>query len=133
MAGHEKELYFAHSLDIVWILALFYAIYGGDPPREEQAAETTELLARGLVGHMSGSKTEAPKDAVEKMAKLGMKVMMHLDGKPTEIKSSQEFYALNLQQRLPVKTCVRLSDGSEFCWVGRFSPPWFLKVAAPNS
>jgi hypothetical protein len=127
MAGHEKELYFAHSLDIAWIIALWHWIHGGDPLREEQTAETTELLARGLVGHLNGAKTEAPKDAVERMAKLGIKVIVHADGKPREIQSTEEFYEINL--RVPLqKTCVRLSDGSTFCWVGRFSPPWFVKA-----
>jgi hypothetical protein len=130
MAGHEKELYFAHSLDIAWIIALWHFIHGGDPAREEQTAETTELLARGLVGHLSGANTEAPKDAVERMAKLGIKVILHVDGKPIEMQSTKEFYEINMRGPLQ-KTCVTLEEGLTFCWVGRFSPPWF--VNAPNS
>ena len=131
MTSYEKKLYFAHSLDIAWIIALWLWIHGGDPAPDEQIAETTELLARGLVGHLSGRRTEAPKDAVEKMAQLGMKVILHVEGKPVEVKSTQEFYEINLRgQGLLPKTCVRLNDGSTICWVGRFSPPWFVKVEA---
>jgi ABC-type glycerol-3-phosphate transport system substrate-binding protein len=128
MAGHEKELFFAHSLDIVWIIALWHWIHGGDPYPEEQAAETTELIARGLVGHLSGTKAKAPTDAVEKLAKLGMKVMMHVEGKPNEIKSTKEFYEVSERLRFPTKTCIRLGDGSEFCWGGLFWPPWAIPV-----
>ena len=129
MAGHEKELYFAHSLDIAWIIALWHWIHGGDPLRDEQTAETTELLARGLVGHLGCAKPETPKDAVEKLAKLGMKIILHADGKPIEIQSTKEFYEVSLRLGgLLQKTCVRLNDGSTFCWVGRFSPPWFVKA-----
>ena len=131
MTIREKELYFAHSLDVAWIIALWLRIHGGDPAPDAQISETTELLARGLVGHLNATRTEAPKDVIEKMAKLGIKVSVHAEGKPVEINSTQEFYEMNLRgQGLPPKTCVRLNDGSTFCWVGRFSPPWFLKVAA---
>src|SRR5690348_2277791 len=123
----EKELYFAHSLDAAWIIALWLWIHGGDPAPFELADETTELLARGLVGHLNGARSEAPRDAIEKMAKLGIQVTLHTEGKPVEVKSTREFYDIysRAQGVLP-KTCVRLNDGSTFCWVGRFSPAWFL-------
>jgi hypothetical protein len=49
----EQELYFAHTLDAAWIITLWHWIHGGDPMQETEAAQTTELLTRGLVGHMA--------------------------------------------------------------------------------
>ncbi len=132
MAIDKKELYFAHSLDIAWILALWHFIHGGDSGPEGEVGDTTELLARALAGHLTGAKGAAPTDAIEKMAKLGMKVTMHPDGQRTEIKSTKEFYALSARQGMPIKACVTLADGVEFCWTGRFSPPWFVSAKAPN-
>jgi len=74
MAIDERELYFAHTLDVAWIIALWYWIHGGDPVHEGVTAQTTELMARALVGHLSDRKAEAPKDIIEKLGELGIKV-----------------------------------------------------------
>lgn len=54
------------------------------------------------------------------------------NGQRTEIKSTKEFYALSARQGMPIKACVTLADGVEFCWTGRFSPPRFVSAKAPN-
>jgi hypothetical protein len=51
MAGHEKELYFAHSLDIVWILALFNAIYGVARGAERLRRLQSETRAVAALNH----------------------------------------------------------------------------------
>jgi hypothetical protein len=128
MAINQKELYLTHSLDIAWIIALWHHIHGGDPAPNEQFAETTDLIARGLVGHLNAGKAEAPKDAIEKLAKLGMKVTMKENDQHTEIKSTQDFHAASGKVHgIPV-FCISLADGSQFCWLGRFIPPFLTKA-----
>lgn len=132
MTAISKELYFAHSLDVAWIIALWHWIHGGDPIRNGQVADTSDLLARGLAGHLSGLKTEAPANAIEKLAKLGIKVTVRAEGKGTEVRTTKEFLELSARLvhggLLPIY-CITLADGvSEFCWAGRYIPP-FLTVA----
>lgn len=67
MAVDDRELYFAHTLDVAWIITLWHWIHGGDPLRDSESAKSTELIARGLVGHMARGRTEAPKEIVEKL------------------------------------------------------------------
>ena len=82
MAIDEREIYFAHTLDVAWIIALWHWIHGGDPARDGLAAQTTELMARALVGHLSDRKTEAPKDIVEKLG-IGSFQSHLVQGPPT--------------------------------------------------
>jgi len=93
MAIDERELYFAHTLDIAWIIALWHFIHGGDPSHDPATAQTTELMARALVGHMSSTsgKTATPKDVIEKLGKLGIKMVIKEDGQQTELKSTKQF------------------------------------------
>jgi hypothetical protein len=129
-----KEIYFAHSLDIAWIIALYRAVHGGDPPpplgeTELERDNTTELIARGLVGHLAGPNAGAPANMIENLMKLGMKVHVKSEEQRTEIKSTKEFKALTLNHRgLPLIICIMLADGSEFCWAARFPPPFLIKV-----
>src|SRR5277367_1309029 len=74
MVVDEKELYFAHTLDVAWIITLWHWIHGGDPLRDSESAKTTELLARGLVGHMARGSAEAPREIIEKLSQLGIKI-----------------------------------------------------------
>lgn len=130
MAIDEKGLYFAHSLDIAWIIALWHWIHGGDPIREKQLADTTDLLARGFVGQLSGTNAEVPTNIIEKLSKLGMKVHVKSECKGTEVKSTKEFQEISARLVhggiLPIY-CIMLADGSEFCWAGHSIPP-FLTV-----
>ena len=49
------EIEFAHELDISWLIALWFAIHGGDPSPEGvklEVSEETYALANGLVQHL---------------------------------------------------------------------------------
>jgi hypothetical protein len=131
MAIEEKELYFAHSLDVAWIIALWHWIHGGDPAANPQSADTTELIARGLVGHLSGTKPEVPKNIIEKLAKLGINVTVKSKNQHTQIKSTAELHAVSKQHGglLPMY-CITLADGAEFCWRGRFVSEFFMREKA---
>ena len=131
MGINERELYLAHSLDIAWIIALWHYIHGGDPAFQPQSADTTELIARGLVGHLSGDKPEAPNQIVEKLAKLGIKVSAKFEGERTAIKTTSELHEVSKRHQglIPIY-CITLADGGEFCWAGRFIPPFLTTTKA---
>lgn len=124
MGIDERELYFAHTLDVAWIIALWHWIHGGDPLREGVAAQTTELMARALVGHLSDRKAEAPKDIIEKLSQLGIKVSVKVGNQQTEIKSTKEFHERMTEEQegnRPIP-CMSIIDGHPVCW----SPIWEL-------
>jgi hypothetical protein len=120
----EKELYFAHTLDIVWIIALWHYIHGGDPSPDPATAQTTELMARALVGYMSstGGKTETAENVIEKLGKLGIKMVTKSEGKQTEIKSTKEFYDRMKGGGNRIIPCG-VVDGHQVC-----SPIWFQPI-----
>jgi hypothetical protein len=112
----EKELYFAHTMDVYWIITLWHWIHGGDPARDSEQARTTELMARALVGHMGRGRTETA-NVVEKLAQLGIKTMVKIDGKDREIKTTQELqesYATGITKTPPIY-CGAFSDGHLVC------------------
>jgi hypothetical protein len=123
----ERELYFEHTLDIAWIIALWHWIHGGDPMQDSEAARTTELMARALVGNMARGRTERG-DAVKKLAELGFKVVLKSedkDGKEVELKSAAEFQTAQ-PARVPggpvaIWPCV-LKAGFKGCWNPFFEP-----------
>jgi hypothetical protein len=103
-----------------WIIALWHWIHGGDPYREGEAAQTTELIARGLVGNLSERKaeTELPKDFVEKLDKIGLKIILKSDGKETEIKTTNELHE-HFAPGHPISTplpCIRVIDRHRECF-----------------
>jgi hypothetical protein len=124
MAIDERELYFAHTLDVAWIIALWHWIHGGDPVRDGVTAQTTELMARALVGHLSDRKAEVPKDIIEKLGQLGIKVTVKLGDQQTEIKTTKEFHDRMTQKQgenRPIP-CMSIINGRPVCW----SPIWEL-------
>ena len=129
MAVNEKELYIAHTLDVAWIIALWHWIHGGDPARDGEVAQTTELMARALVGHMSSTsgKTETAKDVIEKLGKLGIKMVMKEDVQQTEVKSTKQFeerfFAGTQGGQHPIIPCG-VVHGFEVC----SGPIWFQQI-----
>jgi hypothetical protein len=108
MAIDERAQYVASTLDIAWIIALWHFIHGGDPSSDPITAQTTELMARALVAQLGGTKPEASKDTVEKLAALGVKVVLKLDGQSTEVKTTKEFherYSVEQGKNPPI-TCM---------------------------
>src|ERR1700690_2812358 len=93
---NEEELYFQHTMDAVWIITLWHWIHGGDPMQDTEAAQTTELLARGLVGHMGRGREESG-DIVEKLNQFGIKLTIRSAAGEKEVKTMQEAYALYKQ------------------------------------
>ena len=87
----EDELYFAHTMDLYWIVTLWHWIHGGDPAEDSEQARTTELIARALVGHLGRGRTETA-NVVEKLAQLGIKTMITIDGKHVEVKTTKEIH-----------------------------------------
>jgi len=122
MAIDERELYRAHTLDAAWIIVLWHWIHGGDPVREGVTAQTTELMARALVGHLSDRKTEVPKDIIEKLGQLNIKVTVKSGDQQTEIKTTKEFHDRMAQRQgenSPIP-CFAIINGHRVCW----SPIW---------
>lgn len=124
MAVDDRELYFAHTLDVAWIITLWHWIHGGDPLRASESAKSTELIARGLVGHMARGRIEAPKEIVEKLSQLGIKITVKSGDQHTEVKTTKEF-----QERMKAKQgadrpipCMSIIKGHPECW----SPIWEL-------
>jgi len=50
---------FARELDAAWILALWKAIHGGDPPPEQIAVEAIAALSGALISHGEGTVSES--------------------------------------------------------------------------
>lgn len=118
----DKELYFAHTMDLFWIITLWHWIHGGDPARVSEQAQTTELIARGLVGHLGRGRTETA-NVVEKLAELGIKTLITIDGKKREIKTTKEIHDLyKAGQPWPIP-CAAFPDGHLVC-----SPNWWIQV-----
>src|ERR1700722_16540900 len=129
MGIDERELYFAHSMDVFWIITLWHWIHGGDPMQDSEQAKTAELIARGLVGHLGRGRTESA-NVVEKLAELGIKTMVKVDGKQIEIKTTRQFhelYTAGQENPWPVP-CGSFPDGHLAC----SSPFWFLPVHLPH-
>jgi len=129
MTTDERDLYFAHSMDVFWIITLWHWIHGGDPMRETEQAKTAELIARGLVGHLGRGRTETA-NAVEKLAQLGIKTTIKVDGKQIEIKTTRELHDhYKAGQEKPWPTpCAAFPDGRSACsW-----PFWFQPVEVPH-
>ena len=118
MAIDERELYLAHTLDVAWIIALWHWIHGGDPVRDGVTAQTTELMARALVGHLSDRKDEVAKDIIEKLGQLGIKVTVKLGDQQKEIRTTQEFHDRMTQKQegnRPIP-CMSIINGHPVCW-----------------
>lgn len=124
MTMDERQLYFAHTLDVAWIIALWHWIHGGDPVHEGVTAQTTELIARALVGHLSDGKAEVPKDMIEKLGLLGIRVTFKAGNQQTEIKTTNELHDRMTQEQEGSKPipCMSIIDGHPVCW----SPLWEL-------
>jgi hypothetical protein len=124
MAIDERELYVAHTLDAAWIIALWHWIHGGDPLQDSESAKTTELLARGLVGHMARGRAEAPKEIVEKLRQLGIKISVSSGDQHTEVTTTKEFHdRMAAGQGTDYPTpCMSIINGHRVCW----SPIWEL-------
>lgn len=124
MAIDQRELYSTQTLDVAWIIALWHWIHGGDPVRDGVPAQTTELMARALVGHLSYRKVGATNDAIEKLAQLGIKVTLKSGNEQTEIKTTKEFHERMTQEQegsRPIP-CTSIINGHPVCW----SPIWEL-------
>ncbi len=129
MTIDEKELFLAHTLDVAWIIALWHWIHGGDPLQDSEAAQTTELIARGLVGHLGRGNSEVPNDIVEKMSQLGIKLVVKSGDQRTEVKSTKqlhEHYTQKQGSNLPIP-CLIILGGHEVCWSPVFWPQVPLK------
>ncbi|RZF28584.1 hypothetical protein EVC45_17180 [Paraburkholderia sp. UYCP14C] len=69
-----------HALDAGWLMALWLAIHGGDPPPQEQVIEVNEsldLAALTMVARLGELYPEAGKNpgaALSNLAKLGFRV-----------------------------------------------------------
>jgi hypothetical protein len=124
MPVDERELYVAHTLDVAWILALWHWIHGGDPERAGETAQTTELMARALVGHLSEHKSATSNEIIEKLRQLHIQVTVRSGNQQTEIKTTKEFHERMTQKQgedAPV-TCFAIINGHRACW----SPIWEL-------
>jgi hypothetical protein len=117
----EKELYFAHTMDLYWIITLWHWIHGGDPAQVSEQAQTTELIARGLIGHLGHGRTETA-NVIEKLVELGVKTMITVDGNKLEIKTTKEMHERYLAGHGLTITpiCGAMPDGRLVC-----SPPPF--------
>jgi hypothetical protein len=120
----ERQLYLAHTLDVAWIIALWHWIHGGDPAPDGVAEQTTELMARALVGNLSNQKPEASKDIIEKLSQLGIKVTVNSDSEQTQIQTTEQFHArmLATQGKNRPTPCLSILNGHPVCW----SPIWEL-------
>jgi hypothetical protein len=111
-----KELYFEHTLDAAWIIILWHWIHGGDPFQRSEAAQTTELLARALAGHMGRGRNEIG-DVVAKLGQLGIKLTIQLEGKDTEVKTTKELHDYYLAGHDPFnKICAQFMGGNRTCF-----------------
>jgi hypothetical protein len=115
----EEELYFQHTLDAAWIITLWHWIHGGDPMQDTEGAQTTELLARGLVGHMGRGREESG-DLVEKLNQLGIKLTVKSAAGDKEVKTMKEAHALYKQG--PITWCPQYRNFSN-CWEPIFPYP----------
>jgi hypothetical protein len=79
MNGNELEK-LGHALDAGWLMALWLAIHGGDPPPQEQVIgenESLDLSALALIARLSELFPKAagnPGAALSNLGKLGFKV-----------------------------------------------------------
>jgi hypothetical protein len=126
----EKELYFAHTMDLFWIITLWHWIHGGDPEQVSEQAQTTELIARGLIGHLGRGRTETA-NVIEKLAELGVKTMITVDGKKLEIKTTKEMRDRYLAGHGPTTPipCGAMPDGRLVC---SWPPFWLLRPVEIN-
>lgn len=124
MAPNVRELEFEHELDAAWIIALWHFIYGGDPLHDVAAAQTTELLVRGLVSHLSQGRNELSKDIVEKLGQLGIKVHMQSGEQRTDVTSTKQLHESRSRSQgkdRPIP-CLSIINGHPVCWSPIFGP-----------
>jgi hypothetical protein len=117
----ERELYFSHTLDVAWIIALWHFIHGGDPMQDSEAAQTTELLARGLVGHLGRGRKESG-DVVEKLNRLGIKLVIKSSAGANDVKTTKVLHELYAEGQQPITWCPQFLDFSK-CWTPIFPLP----------
>ncbi len=115
----QRELYVEHTLDVAWIITLWNWIHGGDPLHDSEA----ELLARGLVAHLSKGAAGSSQEVVEKLAQLGIKVTLKSNDEQTEVKTTREFHDRMKATGKPLPIpCFIILNGHRGCW----SPLWEL-------
>ncbi|MGA7155755.1 MAG: hypothetical protein WBY53_02845 [Acidobacteriaceae bacterium] len=94
MLQDEEYRQVAHTVDVVWMIALWHWIHGGDPLRDQAKAETTELMARALVSHLSEGETGMSGDAIEKLNQLGILISVKEGDQRHEVTSTRQFHEL---------------------------------------
>jgi hypothetical protein len=127
----ERELYFAHTLDIAWIIALWHFIHGGDPEQDTEAAQTTELLARGLVGHMAHGRKESG-EIIEKLNQLGIKMTLKSSAGDKEVRTTKEAQEVFMKSQGPIRACPGTTTGHTIpCFGPVFGPPHLIPHGLP--
>ena len=125
-----KLLEVAHELDAAWIIGLYIAIHGGDPPpfAEESKAELAELLARGFAGQLPGVDALPPAQLIENLAKLNIKVSTKIGNSKTELKTANDVETFSKHFHsgpgpfVPHMICIVVPGFGEFCWTFRYRP-----------
>lgn len=101
MLVEEKEIVLAHEPDAAWIMALYKAIHGGDPPPETVAASVIGTMAPYLKGFGQAFTTQQMEAGFES---LGVKVTQ----------SSVEAREVSAHLRPPRQYCFKF-QGKTIC------------------
>jgi hypothetical protein len=71
---------FAHELDAAWIIALWKAIHGGDPPPEEVAVEAIAALSGALTSHAGAAVSESSFGELQtRLKEIGVDLQQHAE------------------------------------------------------
>ncbi len=71
---------FAHELDAAWIIALWKAIHGGDPPPEEVAIEAIAALSGTLTSHAGTVASESSFGELQtRLKEIGVDLQQHAE------------------------------------------------------
>jgi hypothetical protein len=115
-----KEFVWAHRLDAAWIIHLYLAIHD-DIGYGSLAGATQTKEIEGLVDALSEHLQKLPsldsKKVIENLTKLNLKVALDIDGKRTDVHSTQQFNEVmhKIEPKHTVKLCTKLPDGVELC------------------
>jgi hypothetical protein len=101
MLVEEKEVVLAHEPDAAWIMALYRAIHGGDPPPETVAASIIGTMAPYLKGFGQAFTTQQMEAG---FGTLGVKVTQ----------PPVEAHEANAQVRPPRQYCFKF-QGKTIC------------------
>ena len=102
-----KAIRFAHALDAAWIIALWKAIHGGDPPPEQIAIEAIAALSGTLTGHAGATPAESSfAELHSRLKEIGVDL--------EEQAKVHEQSAISTQAHIPRTYCV-VFKGQRIC------------------